>query len=191
MPFLSTTDQDKLRTRFEQELERDVRIVLFAEPPTGLYIPGQVQSQTGRVATQLMEEVAGLSPKLRLEVHNPRIERESAQAYGVERSPAIVLLPAEATNGAASNVDGELLDANEGSSIADPAVGEPDGTAPERPSGAGLVRFFGLPSGYEFTTLIEDLVDLSKGSTRLSDATRQAVAELPAPVHLQVFVTPT
>src|SRR6266540_5121288 len=80
MSFLSTTDQDKLRARFEQELERDVRIVLFAEPPTGLYIPGQVQSQTGRVATQLMEEVAGLSPKLRLEVHNPRIERESAQA---------------------------------------------------------------------------------------------------------------
>src|ERR687891_2008335 len=95
MPYLSAPDQERLRTRFDEELERDVRLILFAEPPTGLYIPGREQSQTGKAATQLLEELAALSPKLRLEVHNPRIDRELAQTYGVERSPAIVLLPAD------------------------------------------------------------------------------------------------
>jgi hypothetical protein len=184
MPFLSTADQDTLRARFEQELRSDVRIVLFAEPPTGLYIPGQEQSQTGRVATQLLEEVAALSPKLRLEVHNPRIERELAQTYGVERSPAIVLLPAD--DGLNPSGDG-AKDAGGAS----PPAEQPIAASTGRPSRGGLMRFFGLPSGYEFMTLLEDLVDLSTGSTRLSDTTRQAVADLPAPVHLQVFVTPT
>jgi hypothetical protein len=184
MAFLSTADQDTLRIRFEQELRTDVRIVLFAEPPTGLYIPGQEQSQTGRVATQLLEEVAALSPKLRLDVHNPRIERELAQTYGVERSPAIVLLPSD--DGVNPAGDG-AADAG-GASL--PAE-QPSEPSPEQPSRSGLVRFFGLPSGYEFMTLLEDLVDLSAGSTRLSDTTRQAVAELSVPVHLQVFVTPT
>jgi hypothetical protein len=198
MPFLSTVDQDKLRARFEQELQNEVRIVLFAEPPTGLYIPGRQESQTGRAATQLLEEVAALSPKLRLEVHHPRVDRDLAQAYGVERSPAIVLLPADEGGSLAGGVhDGDRPQETGGGS---PAADQPSETSPAspapaeqpgRPSRAGRVRFFGLPSGYEFMTLIEDVVDVSRASTRLSAATLQAVADLPAPVHLQVFVTPT
>ena len=53
------------------------------------------------------------------------------------------------------------------------------------------MRFFGLPSGYEFATLLEDLVDVSRRRTRLSEATREALERLPEPLHLQVFVTPT
>ena len=55
----------------------------------------------------------------------------------------------------------------------------------------GKVRFFGIPSGYEFATLIEDLVDVSRGETDLSDKTRQALAALTEDVRIQVFVTPT
>jgi len=53
------------------------------------------------------------------------------------------------------------------------------------------VRFFGLPAGYEFITLIEDLIDVSKGYSRLSPAVRDRVSKIDKPVHIQVFVTPT
>ncbi len=55
----------------------------------------------------------------------------------------------------------------------------------------GAVRYFGVPAGYEFSTLIEDLIDDSKGTTNLSEKTRQALATIDQGVHIQVFVTPT
>jgi alkyl hydroperoxide reductase subunit AhpF len=55
----------------------------------------------------------------------------------------------------------------------------------------GRVRYLGIPSGYEFGGLIEDIVDVSRGSTDLSDKTRAALAGLTRPVHIQVYVTPT
>ena len=53
------------------------------------------------------------------------------------------------------------------------------------------IRFFGIPSGYEFTTVIEDIVDVSKGESGLQPQTKEAIAAVTEPVHLQVFVTPT
>lgn len=55
----------------------------------------------------------------------------------------------------------------------------------------GAVRFFGIPAGYEFSSLIEDLLDVSKGTTDLSDKTREALANVDQDLHVQVFVTPT
>ena len=53
------------------------------------------------------------------------------------------------------------------------------------------VRFYGLPSGYEFGTLIDAILDVSSGVSHLQDATKQALAEMKGSVHLQVFSTPT
>ena len=53
------------------------------------------------------------------------------------------------------------------------------------------VRFFGIPSGYEFTSLIEDIITVSEGDSGLSAAAREAIAQIAEPVHIQVFVTPT
>lgn len=53
------------------------------------------------------------------------------------------------------------------------------------------IRFYGSPAGYEFATLIEDLRMASTGATDLSAGTVEALAHLTAPLHLQVFVTPT
>lgn len=55
----------------------------------------------------------------------------------------------------------------------------------------GTLRYFGIPGGYEFGVIVEDLLDLSKGATRLASTTRKQLAELTAPVHVQVLVTPT
>jgi len=53
------------------------------------------------------------------------------------------------------------------------------------------IRFYGIPSGYEFSSLMDDLVTVSKGESGLSDATKAAVAKINQPVHIQVYVTPT
>jgi glutaredoxin-like protein len=53
------------------------------------------------------------------------------------------------------------------------------------------IRFFGVPTGYEFGTLIEDIIMVSKRDSGLDPQTREALAGLGEPVHLQVFVTPT
>lgn len=53
------------------------------------------------------------------------------------------------------------------------------------------IRFYGIPSGYEFSTLIEDLIMVSKRDSGLSAQTRAELAKLTAPLHMQVFVTPT
>lgn len=55
----------------------------------------------------------------------------------------------------------------------------------------GTLRFIGAPAGYEFSTLLEDVIDLSRGETTLSDKAREALTSLTEPVHFQVFVTPT
>ena len=53
------------------------------------------------------------------------------------------------------------------------------------------VRYFGIPAGYEFSALIEDIADTAGGKTRLSEDVRRQVQAIDVPVHLKVFVTPT
>lgn len=53
------------------------------------------------------------------------------------------------------------------------------------------VRFYGMPAGYEFVTLLDLILDVSKGRTPLSADTVAALGSLPGEAHLQVFVTPT
>ena len=53
------------------------------------------------------------------------------------------------------------------------------------------VRLFGIPSGYEFGTLIEDIKMVSSGDSGLAPESRQMVAGLKEPAHIQVFTTPT
>jgi len=53
------------------------------------------------------------------------------------------------------------------------------------------VYFFGIPSGYEFNTLIEDIIDISNMNPELSDEVISAAKEIDEEVNLQVFITPT
>ena len=57
--------------------------------------------------------------------------------------------------------------------------------------GGERARFFGAPAGYEFTTLLEDILEVGGGGSQLSEENRTAVAGLEGDVHIQVFVTPT
>ena len=100
---------------------------------------------------QLVEEVATLSDKIELEVHNFAIDKEKVEEYGVDKIPAIAIL------------------------------GEKDYG----------VRYYGIPSGYEFSSLIEDIIDVSKREVELLPVTKEVLAGITEPLHFQVFVTPT
>ena len=53
------------------------------------------------------------------------------------------------------------------------------------------VRLYGIPSGYEFTSLLHAIRTVAAAKPELSEETLAALAELAEPVHIQVFVTPT
>ncbi len=53
------------------------------------------------------------------------------------------------------------------------------------------IRFFGIPSGYEYASLIEAIIDVSKDKTGLSQKTLDILKTVDKGIHIQVFVTPT
>ncbi len=53
------------------------------------------------------------------------------------------------------------------------------------------VRFYGIPAGYEFTSLVEAIRLVSSGDPQLKASTMETLKNLDRDVHIQVFVTPT
>jgi alkyl hydroperoxide reductase subunit AhpF len=53
------------------------------------------------------------------------------------------------------------------------------------------IRFFGIPSGYEFSNLIDAIIVASTGEPELSADTRASLSTLAGDVHIRVFSTPT
>lgn len=53
------------------------------------------------------------------------------------------------------------------------------------------IRFYGIPYGYEFQTLIEAIINVSKGKVDLSEKIKKKLEEIKAPIHIQVFITLT
>jgi len=152
VPFISDQDRATIARLFDENLVEPVSLVYFTTPPSLLYVPGLETCETCEDVQKLLEEIAGISDKLTLEVHDLKSEREEAERFGVNRVPALIL---------------------------------------RRDTSTGRVRYFGAPTGHEFPNLIRDIAAVSRGETGLSDATREAIAAIPDPIHLQVFVTPT
>ena len=139
--ILSDKDRAAVQKEFEK-LAKPVKLTVFSQ---------ELGSESCRQTEWLVKEVAECSDKLSVEILNLVLDRERAEAYGVDRVPAVV-------------VEGE------------------------RDYG---IRFFGLPSGYEFTNLIDSVIVASTGLPSLTAETQSALANLPTPVHIQVFTTPT
>jgi glutaredoxin-like protein len=57
--------------------------------------------------------------------------------------------------------------------------------------GGERARFFGVPGGYEFTSLLEDILEVGGAGPDLPTEVAEALAGLKNDVHIQVFVTPT
>ena len=53
------------------------------------------------------------------------------------------------------------------------------------------VRFYGIPSGYEFMSFVDSIKTVSVGQAELMPETLAFLDSLDEPLHIQVFVTPT
>jgi alkyl hydroperoxide reductase subunit AhpF len=152
-----------LRRIFAEQLGESVRLRLFTQPPPRLFVPGVEPCASCPEAEELVNELAAVSEKLEVAVHDVKQDPDTGRAYGINGMvPAVVLEPASNTSA---------------------------GAGP--PAGMGRIRFFGLPAGYEFSTLVADILDLSNRRVDLSAAACEELQALTEDVHLQVFVTPT
>lgn len=150
MALISDKDRTTIKSRFDNELANEVRLIYFTQSESPLPARSQ-ECATCRETRELLEEIASLSDKIKLEVHDFYAEGDLAARLEVDKIPAIV-------------------------------VSGPRGDR---------VRFYGIPSGYEFSTLIEDIIDVSKGTSGVSQKNAERLAKVDRPVHIQVFVTPT
>jgi glutaredoxin-like protein len=142
MSLIPAERKEYLRIEFAEKLERPVKMVMFTQ---------ELECRYCTETRQLVQEVAGLNEKIKVEILDFVVNADKAREYGIDKVPAVAV------------------------------VGERD----------YRVRFYGFPFGYEFQTLMEALVNVSRGRTDISDKTRELLREVKSPVHIQVFVTLT
>jgi len=53
------------------------------------------------------------------------------------------------------------------------------------------IHFYGVPGGYEFNVLIQDILNIGKGDAELSNDVLAELNKVDQPVHLQVLISPT
>lgn len=53
------------------------------------------------------------------------------------------------------------------------------------------IRYYGIPSGYEFSSLMQDIEEVANQQPEVSEETKKLLSQITQPLHLQVFVTPT
>lgn len=141
MALLRESDLTEIRERL-REMTGAVKLVHFTQ---------ELNLEYGREARELLEELAGTSDKLTLEVNNFLLDKEKAAEYGIDKVPATIV-----RNGKDFGI-----------------------------------RFYGLPAGYEFSTLLDDILQVSKNDSGLTAETKEKLSQVTQPLHLEVFVTPT
>ena len=142
MPKISAKDRAYLQEAFAS-LTNPVTLVLFTGKEGCPYC-GDTR--------EILEEVAQLSDNITLEVLDIEEHADKAEAYGVDKVPATLVLGGETDYG---------------------------------------IRYYGMPAGYEFASLVEDILMVGQGQSKLSETTKETLNSLQKPVHIQVFVTPT
>jgi alkyl hydroperoxide reductase subunit AhpF len=135
------------------------------------------------VASQLKEEFQGLQDPVRLAVFSQALadpESEEVRRLVEELAALDPRLSAESYNFVLDKDKVEALGIARIPAIAVMGAQKDYG-----------IRAYGLPSGYEFGSLIDAIMDVSRGQSGLSEETKAALGELERPVHIQVFSTPT
>jgi glutaredoxin-like protein len=134
--------KEHIKNELMEKMENPVKIIMFTQ---------EVECQFCAQTRQLINELAALNDKIKVEIHDFLAETDKAKEYGVDKVPALIVM------------------------------GEKDYG----------IRFYGLPYGYEFQTLLESIINVSRGKTDLSEETKNKLKEIKTPVHIQVFVTLT
>ena len=83
MSLLSAQDEQALKQHLS-EIEKPVTALLFTQTIGG--------SESGPVARQVLDEIARLNDKITIQEKNFVLDQEDRTRYGVDKSPAIVVL---------------------------------------------------------------------------------------------------
>ena len=142
MSLIPDEHKEHLRMELNEKLEKPVRIIMFTQ---------EVECQFCMQTRQLINELAALNDKIKVEIYDFLKDSEKAKEYGVDKVPAIVIVSKKDYG----------------------------------------IRFYGIPYGYELQTLLEGVINVSRGRTDVSEETRKKLREIKTSVHIQVFVTLT
>jgi len=137
MPVLKEEEREQVG-KLLKDLENEVKLVMFEE----------AGCEHCRPARELVEELAKLVEKVSAEVHDFRAEADLAKKFGVDKTPALIVMG----------------DADYG------------------------IRFYGVPAGHEFATLLQDIRDVARRDPKLADEVREELAKVDKPVKMEVMV---
>jgi len=142
MGLLKGKDKKELKKIFSKLLAGDCQVVVFTQ---------EHECQHCSTTREMLEELASLSDKIKLEVHDFVAEADLAEKYNIDKIPATAL------------------------------IGDRD---------YGL-RFFGVPAGYEFNALIQDILDVSRRDPGLPEEVLTELNKFDQDTDLQVMTMPT
>jgi glutaredoxin-like protein len=91
MRFVPEEQAQVLRARLDKNLTAPVTLDLFVEPQSAIIVPGREECELCEETRALLEDVASLSDRITLTVHDARTEPDLARAAGVTRVPTLVL----------------------------------------------------------------------------------------------------
>ena len=91
MRFISETEAVALRAHLDKKLEGPVTLDLFVEPKSVIVVPGRPGCELCEETRALLEDVASLSDRIALTVHEVRTESDLARETSVSRVPTLVL----------------------------------------------------------------------------------------------------
>lgn len=193
MTVIAEKDRPTVRDLLARELSEDVELLLFTRGRSLLFeraASGRDDGLTCDETQELLEELTGLSDRLHLTTLDLGADPAASTQFNVTAVPTVIIRRRDfATSETDASEDGGEPPARAAGSD---AASRPDESFGRGSFGRGNnVRFVGLPGGYEFSTLLADLFDVSKGQTGLSEAGQATVKAIDQPVHIQVFVTPT
>ena len=80
-------DQEYLRTRFARELTGGVRIDYFTQRRLPIFIPGREECAYCEETQTLLKEIAALSDKITLNIHEFAESTKEAARLGVDKVP--------------------------------------------------------------------------------------------------------
>ncbi len=83
MALLSDRDKQLVQQHLGG-LAHDVSLLLFTQTIGG--------SESGPIAKQILDEVASLNPRIRVEEVNYVLDKDRVQAFGIDKEPAIAIL---------------------------------------------------------------------------------------------------
>ena len=141
MALLKDGDRRKVAEYFGA-IEHPVRIVMFTQ---------SMECDYCQMTRELLQELGALNSFITLEILDFVSDADQAEAYGVDKIPATLIL------------------------------GDKDYG----------IRFYGVPAGYEFMSLVEAIVDVGKRDHGLPDPILAQLKRVDRPVRMQAMVSPT